>query len=144
MVRLIRFITGLVLGLVLGWNARKGEIEDYRVRIQQKDREIQNLRTRLKEQEAILEQSRARQSPDDLSEIEGIGPKIAALLQEHDIDTFSKLAKSPTGRLEEILAEANLRMFNPATWPDQARLAAEDRWKELEALKQELKGGRRA
>jgi hypothetical protein len=85
--------------------------------------------------------------PDDLKVIEGIGPKIASVLQDAGIQTFPALAALDPQRIEEILAaeSANLsRLANPATWPEQARLAAAGRWQELEKLQDELKGGRRA
>ena len=82
--------------------------------------------------------------PDDLKRIEGIGPKITALLQEAGIRTFAQLAAAEVSRLEEILAEASLSaLAKPATWPEQASLAAAGDWQALEALQNELKGGRR-
>ncbi|MCG2768908.1 MAG: DUF4332 domain-containing protein [Anaerolineae bacterium] len=82
--------------------------------------------------------------PDDLKRIEGIGPKISALLQEAGISTFAQLAAAEASRLEEILAEAGLSaLAKPATWPEQASLAAAGDWEALEALQNELKGGRR-
>lgn len=82
--------------------------------------------------------------PDDLKRIEGIGPKISALLQEAGISTFAQLAAAEASRLEEILAEAGLSaLAKPATWPEQASLAAAGDWEALEALHNELKGGRR-
>ncbi len=81
---------------------------------------------------------------DDLTRIEGIGPKIAGLLQGAGIRTFRELASADAGRLREILAEANLRnLADPGTWPEQAALAAAGRWDEFEALTARLKGGRR-
>ena len=82
--------------------------------------------------------------PDDLKRIEGIGPKISALLQEAGIRTFAQLAAAEVSRLEAILAEAGLSaLAKPATWPEQASLAAAGDWEALEALQNELKGGRR-
>ncbi|MGD8624259.1 MAG: helix-hairpin-helix domain-containing protein [Anaerolineae bacterium] len=108
------------------------------------------------EEEAPLAQSKEAATPeapapeaepDDLKVIEGIGPKIASVLQNAGIQTFAALAALDPQRIEEILAaeSANLlRLANPATWPEQAGLAAEGRWQELEKLQDELKGGRRA
>jgi hypothetical protein len=36
-----------------------------------------------------------------------------------------------------------LRLAHPATWPEQAALAATGEWEALEALQAKLKGGRR-
>lgn len=81
---------------------------------------------------------------DDLTIVEGIGPKVAALLKEAGITTFRQLADANVGHLEELLREAGLRMMNPATWPEQARLAALGDHEGLQRLQESLKGGRRA
>ena len=82
---------------------------------------------------------------DELTRIEGIGPKISGLLQGAGISTFEQLAGAGVDRLEQILADANLAgLANPNTWPEQARLAAKGDWQRLETLQEELKGGRRA
>ncbi|HEX7973181.1 MAG TPA: hypothetical protein VF498_02140, partial [Anaerolineales bacterium] len=75
--------------------------------------------------------------------IEGIGPKINQLLQQSGIHTFSDLAGTSLERLEQILRDARLRLANPGTWPEQARLAAEGEWSKLEALQKTLKAGRK-
>lgn len=81
---------------------------------------------------------------DDLTRIEGIGPKISALLQAAGIRTFAQLAHTDVSRLQEILDAAGprFRLADPGTWPEQARLAAEGAWEALQALQDQLKGGR--
>lgn len=81
--------------------------------------------------------------PDDLKRIEGIGPKISDVLQAAGITTFAQLAATDVSRLEQILMEAGLRLADPSTWPEQASLAADGQWDALEALQNELKGGKR-
>jgi predicted flap endonuclease-1-like 5' DNA nuclease len=82
---------------------------------------------------------------DDLTRIEGIGPKISGLLQGAGISTFEQLAGTGVDRLEQILDAADLSgIANPGTWPEQAALAAKGDWGRLETLQDELKGGRRA
>ncbi len=61
---------------------------------------------------------------DDLTRLDGIGPKISELLQRRGITTFTQLAETGVGRLQQILREANLRMADPRTWPEQAKSAA--------------------
>ena len=82
---------------------------------------------------------------DDLERIEGIGPKIAAVLKDAGIVTFADLAATDPSRLSEILQqESNLRSADPNTWTEQAALAAAGKWDEFQALSEQLKGGRRA
>lgn len=83
------------------------------------------------------------QAPDDLKRIEGIGPKISSVLNDSGIFTFAALAATDTGRLQEILDQAGIRIAFPETWPEQARLAAAGQWEELETLQENLKGGRK-
>ncbi len=81
---------------------------------------------------------------DDLKVIEGVGPKIESLLQDGGITSWAILADAPIDRLKEILEAAGprYRVHDPATWAKQARLAADNKWEELEALQQNLKGGK--
>lgn len=81
---------------------------------------------------------------DDLKKIEGIGPKIAELLNTAGITTFADLAATSEERLNEILAEAGSRYatHNPATWSEQASLARDGQWDELKELQDRLNGGK--
>ena len=82
--------------------------------------------------------------PDDLEKVEGIGPKIAEVLVEAGIGTFAKLADSTPEAIREILDNAGSQFasHDPATWPQQAQLAADGKWDELKAWQDELDGGR--
>ena len=88
---------------------------------------------------------KASKSPDDLTKIEGIGPKIAQLFAAEGIDSFAKLARASVPRLRKILAEAGprYRLHDPNTWKNQAALAKDGKWKELRTLQDKLDGGRR-
>jgi predicted flap endonuclease-1-like 5' DNA nuclease len=91
----------------------------------------------------VEEASAPAPEPDDLQRIEGIGPKIAGLLQAAGVSTFSQLAQADVDRLKGILAEAGIgRIADPGTWPEQAKLAAAGDWEGLEDLQDRLKGGR--
>jgi endonuclease III len=82
---------------------------------------------------------------DDLTKIEGIGPKIAALMKASGVATFAVMAETSVERLQEILQGADFRVLaDPTTWPDQARLAAKGDWEALQKLQDELDGGRTA
>ena len=81
---------------------------------------------------------------DDLKIVEGIGPKIAELLQSAGIKTWKALASADEDRLRSILDEAgpNFNVHNPGTWPEQARLAEAGDWDGLKKLQDELNAGR--
>lgn len=83
-------------------------------------------------------------APDDLKIVEGIGPKIEALLNDAGISTFGQLANTDTERLREILEAAGRRyqMHDPRTWVAQANMAAEGKWEELKTWQETLKGGK--
>lgn len=83
--------------------------------------------------------------PDDLKRIEGIGPKLSSVLQEVGITTFAALAAKSSDELQGILDTAGVaHISDPATWPEQAALAAAGKHDELTALQDALKGGRRS
>ena len=85
--------------------------------------------------------------PDDLKRIEGIGPKLSSVLQEAGIVTFAQLAAANPEQLADILEAADprlLRLAHPASWPEQAALAAVGEWEALEALQGTLTRGRKA
>ncbi len=81
---------------------------------------------------------------DDLTIVEGIGPKIAELLQKAGIVSFADLAKAKPAAIKTILDAAGKRyqMHDPATWPKQAELARDGKQAELAKLQDELKGGK--
>ncbi|GEM_PF-2535423 len=86
----------------------------------------------------------AKAAKNNLRTIEGIGPKIEGLLNAGGIFTFQQLADAPQATLKAILAAAGSRyqMHNPATWNQQAALAAAGKTVELAKLQDELKGGK--
>jgi predicted flap endonuclease-1-like 5' DNA nuclease len=84
-------------------------------------------------------------APDDLKRIEGIGPKIETILHHAGILTFAQLAAAEVTYLEKVVREdAGIRIAFPATWPEQARLAAAGDWEALAKLQDELQAGREA
>jgi hypothetical protein len=82
--------------------------------------------------------------PDDLTILEGIGPKVAKILNETGILSFADLAGANADEVEKVLDAAGLQMMDPAGWIEQAKLAAKDDMDGLKKLQDELKGGRRA
>jgi predicted flap endonuclease-1-like 5' DNA nuclease len=97
--------------------------------------------------EAGVEQAPEQSEPDDLTRIEGIGPKIASVLQAAGVLTFARLAETDVTRLDEILEAESprlRRLADSSTWPEQAELAATGEWEALQALQGTLKRGRRS
>lgn len=71
-------------------------------------------------------------SADNLTVIDGIGPKVSDALIAGGITSYEQLYRSSEVSLREILKEA--RMVAPGslpTWPAQAKLAADGDWKGL-------------
>jgi small subunit ribosomal protein S2 len=80
---------------------------------------------------------------DDLTKVEGIGPKISKIFQESGINTFANLADKTEAELSAILTEAGSKYAskNPASWPKQAKMAADGKWDELKEWQDNAKGG---
>lgn len=85
-----------------------------------------------------------KKAADKLNKIEGIGPKIASVLNEAGIDSFAALSTKTPEEIREILdaAEGNFKAHDPGTWPKQAEMAAAGNWDELKAWQDELNGGK--
>lgn len=86
-------------------------------------------------------------SQDDktnLEIIEGIGPKIKEVLNNARIVTFRDLATTPIYRIKDILDSAGPQFasHDPSTWVEQALLAENGQWEQLEDLKEYLVAGR--
>ncbi|MDQ2753067.1 MAG: hypothetical protein M3R72_08595 [Bacteroidota bacterium] len=67
-------------------------------------------------------------------------------MHEGGIKTFAKLAKSTPEHIKEILEKSGGHFNNqdPATWPEQAQLATDEKWDELKEWQDKLIGGREA
>jgi predicted flap endonuclease-1-like 5' DNA nuclease len=113
-------------------------------RVAELEAEVQRLRT-----PAAIDLAAARaagfelKGADDLEVIEGIGPKIAELLYAAGVKTFAQLASTAPARIQTVLdaAGANFKLADPGTWPDQADLAARNRWAALKAMQDGLTAG---
>jgi predicted flap endonuclease-1-like 5' DNA nuclease len=122
----------LVLGVLVGWllswllNRLFGRSE------------VQEVSTPAPPQPAV-----APSRVDDLSIIEGIGPKIAELLRGNGIDSFATLSRADVAKLWSILDKGGPRfkLANPGTWPAQALYCARGDWAGLKRYQDELYGG---
>jgi large subunit ribosomal protein L27 len=86
---------------------------------------------------------KAAAAGDDLTIVEGIGPKMAAALVAAGINTFARLAESSEDTIKAAIEQAGLR-FAPSipTWAKQAKFAAEGDIDGLKAYQDTLTGGR--
>ena len=78
---------------------------------------------------------------DDLTLIEGVGPKIAETLAANGVMTFGELASRTPATISAILGP-EFASHDPTTWPQQAQMAAAGQWDQLRAWQDELDGGR--
>ncbi len=80
---------------------------------------------------------------DDIEIIEGIGPKIAAVLATNGITTFAKLAEAKADDMSAMLKASGGRfsLANPASWAEQAALLRDGKMEEFQKLCDELVGG---
>lgn len=143
-VALIALVVGFSIGLIVAWILwvqRKEGTGPGEARMAEATRLILEP-----EAMAPAPQTAVEAEPDDLTRIEGIGPKISTVLQDAGIVTFSRLAESGTDELKSILREEDerlARLADPTTWPEQASLAAAGAWKALGKLQEQLTAGRR-
>jgi large subunit ribosomal protein L17 len=88
----------------------------------------------------------ATSGTDDLTIIEGIGPKAAEVLVAAGIATFAELAATDADKVKEILTASTARVghLDPTTWAQQSQLAADGKMDELEELKAKLNNGKEA
>ncbi len=70
---------------------------------------------------------------DDLKIIEGIGPKISEMFHSAGITTWKALSENSVASCQEILNSGGERykIHDPASWPMQAKMCYEGKWKEL-------------
>ncbi len=96
-----------------------------------------------KAKEEKKEEKEVASKADDLTKIEGIGPKAAEALTANGISTYAELAKADAEKVKEILTEASSRMahLDPTSWPKQAKMAADGKWDELKEWQENAKGG---
>lgn len=81
---------------------------------------------------------------NDLKLIEGIGPKIEGLFHNYDIKSWQALAETPVAKCREVLSSGGDRfqVHDPSSWPMQARMACEGKWKSLAKWQEEHKRGK--
>lgn len=83
-------------------------------------------------------------SADDLTVLEGVGPKVAKILTEAGYMSFADLAQADSAEVDKVLDSNHLQMLDSEGWIEQAKLAAKGDMESLAKLQDELKGGRKA
>jgi predicted flap endonuclease-1-like 5' DNA nuclease len=76
---------------------------------------------------AVADKPGAAVRVSELTRVDGIGPKVAELLEKTGVTTLEQLAAMNGEQLREILAgaAARYRGMDPTSWPDQARRMVE-------------------
>lgn len=140
--------------LLASYQAENGEL---RARLWNSDAQIHDLQSVVSEYRAAM----VPPDPDleagaavlgttvlmnDLTVVEGIGPKIATVLRESGITTWWQLHLAHVDTLRAVLEAAGPRfqVHDPITWPAQAGLLAHGNWHEFVTLLDVVKGGKLA
>jgi len=81
---------------------------------------------------------------NDLTVVEGIGPKIQELFHNHDVKTWRSLSECSQATCQKVLDSGGKRyqMHDPGSWPKQAGMAADGKWAELAKWQESHKGGK--
>ena len=105
---------------------------------------IEKVEAKVEKVAEIKVSKASKKSGDDLTIVEGIGPKAAEALIAGGIDTFVKLAATSAEDVKAILdASTNkVQHLDPTTWAQQSQLAADGKMDELKKLQDELNGGK--
>lgn len=81
--------------------------------------------------------------PDDLTRLEGIGPKMSQALVSAGLDTYAKVAAASEEDFRKAIEEAGMRVApSIASWAKQARFAQDGDWDGLAAYQDTLVAGR--
>lgn len=159
---LLAGITGALLGYFYGKGnntaaGAKAELEELREKHRRLQLELEAAREKPAAGKSAMSQpaipfdpkaARAafgkRVQEDDLKLIEGIGIKIEGLFHNFDIKTWLALSETTVAKCQEVLDSGGYRykVHDPSSWPMQARMAYEGKWKALAKWQEAHKHGR--
>ncbi len=133
--KLIALLREEIAGKQRSHEAMSGRVSDIEL-AQQLEHERRTAMTRY----GFVSRTRDR---DDLTLVEGIGPKIEEVLIQARVDSHSKLAMSSVEDIERILERAGpqFKIANPGTWPRQAAMIVRGDFAELRRWQDELIAG---
>ena len=82
---------------------------------------------------------------DDLQLIEWIWPALEKVLRNNGVESYKDIVKMDITWLEELLESlwGRYARYNPTTWPDQADLARQKKWSELEEYQEIMKNSKK-
>ena len=91
------------------------------------------------------EPAAAPSGPDDLTVIEGVGPKMQNALRAAGIDTYAKMAQTSEDDFRAAIHAQGMRLApSIPTWAEQAAYAAKGDFDGLSAFQDSLTAGRRS
>lgn len=165
---LIALIVAAILGFIIGWILRGSKIAALQAKIDDLQRRLKKCqdtkvatpapkptptkvasitpsapKTNFDAAAAKLALGKAVKL-DDLKVVEGIGPKIESILNNAGIKTWAELSKTQASKIKSLLEAQGerFRIHDPKTWPRQAELAFEGKWKDLHEYQEYLDGGK--
>ena len=108
-----------------------------------KEEVVQEETTAKESETKATAKKETKSGSDDLTKIEGIGPKGAEALVKAGVDSYEKLSETKADKIKEILTEASSRMahLDPTSWPKQAKMAANGEWDALKEWQDKAKAG---
>ena len=110
---------------------------------EEKEEVVQKESTVKESDKKATPKKETKSESDDLTKIEGIGPKGAEALVKAGVVSYEKLSKTKADKIKEILTEASSRMahLDPTSWPKQAKMAADGEWEALKEWQDKAKAG---
>lgn len=157
--RVLCFVLGLAVGAIAGWLLgvrRRRRVESMRAEIHPATpqpspapaEELPEFHPHVPAVARLIDVGAARAAgfnlkhAEDLTIIEGVGPKTEELLRANGIAGFAQLAEADKQALRVILDEGgpNFRYANPTHWAQQAALVVQNDWIALKQLQRELNG----
>ena len=87
---------------------------------------VEEPKAEVKEEAPKAASKKAEAKSDNLTKLDGVGPKLAEILNEAGIATYADLAGTSVEKMKEILETAGSRYASkdPAPWIEQAKTMA--------------------
>ena len=135
-IKFIRELTGKAARLK---EVPMGEIEYSKKPVKEEPKKVEEKVETPKEE--VKTEAAKLAAKDDLTKVEGIGPKIAETLTAAGVATFADLSAQTPEKISEMIADVK-GSHTPDTWPKQAKMAADGQWDELKKWQDEMDGGK--